>query len=269
MRKKHWAWWLLYTFGALVALYLILPSIIVIPLSFNDSPMLKFPPEKFSFRWYGVFFNSPAWTNAIWLSIRLAVGVMGISTVLGVLASVGLVRGNFPGKGALQGFLLSPRIVPHIVIALSLYYFYSGIKFVGNPWALLASHICVATPMVIIIVSATLQDFNQTLEQAAQMLGATPLQAFLKITVPIIRPGVITGALFSFIVSFDEVVIAAFIGGYRAATLPKLMFDNVRDQMEPTVAAISTLLVAVSIFLLLAVNYLGRRSRRNMTRQAS
>jgi putative spermidine/putrescine transport system permease protein len=153
-------------------------------------------------------------------------------------------------------------IVPYVVTALAMYYFFGGLKLVGNPWSLLISHICVATPLVIVIVSATLQDFNRTLEQAAQILGATPLQTFLKITFPIIRPGILSGALFAFIVSFDEVVIAAFIGGYRSATLPKRMFDNVRDQMEPTVAAISTLLVTLSILLLVTVTYLRGRGRR-------
>ena len=261
MMRRHLGWWLFYIVGGLVAFYLVLPSLIVIPISFNDSSMMKFPPEKFSFRWYHAFVQTPAWMTSLWLSFKLALGVMVVSTVLGVLASVGLVRGRFPGKNVLQAFLFSPMIIPHVVIALGMYYFYSGMKFVGNPWALLLSHICIATPIVIVIVSATLQDFNRTLEQAAQVLGATPLQTFLKITFPIIRPGVLSGALFAFIVSFDEVVIAAFIGGYRAATLPKRMFDNVRDQMEPTVAAISTLLVLLSILLLIAMSYLGRLSK--------
>jgi putative spermidine/putrescine transport system permease protein len=261
MGRKRWGWWLLYIVGGLIAFYLVLPSLVVIPISFNDSSMMKFPPEKFSFRWYDTFIGTPAWTASLWLSVKLALGVMVISTGIGVLAAVGLVRGRFPGKNALQAFLFSPMIIPHVVIALGMYYFYSGMRFVGNPWALLLSHICLAIPIVIVIVSATLQDFNRTLEQAAQVLGATPLQTFLKITLPIIRPGIITAALFAFIVSFDEVVIVAFIGGYRAATLPKRMFDNVRDQMEPTVAAISTLLVVLSIFLLIAVSYLGRLSK--------
>jgi putative spermidine/putrescine transport system permease protein len=261
VEQKHWGWWLLYGVGGLIAFFLVLPSFIVIPISFSDSLLLKFPPEKFSFRWYKVFFGTPAWTGSLWLSLKLGVGVMIVSTFLGVLASIGLVRGNFPGKGALQAFLLSPMIVPVVVTALAMYYFFGSMKMVGNPWSLLISHICVATPLVIVIVSAALQDFNRTLEQAAQILGATPLQTFLKITFPMIRPGILSGALFAFIVSFDEVVIAAFIGGYRSATLPKRMFDNVRDQMEPTVAAVSTLLVGLSFLLLLVVTSLGRRSR--------
>jgi putative spermidine/putrescine transport system permease protein len=150
-------------------------------------------------------------------------------------------------------------IVPFVVTALAMYYFYSSLKMVGNPWALLISHICLATPIVIVIVSATLQDFDRSLEHAAQILGARPIQTFFRITFPIIRPGIITGALFSFIVSFDEVVVAAFIGGYRSATLPKRMFDNVRDEMDPTIAAISTLLVVLTIILLLMLSYIGRR----------
>lgn len=259
MERRHWGWWVFYGIGGLIAFYLVLPSLIVIPISFSDSLLLKFPPERFSLRWYETFFSTPAWTRSLWLSFRVGLGTMVVATVLGVLASVGLVRGHFPGKTALNAFLLSPMIVPFVVTALAMYYFYSSLKFVGNPWALLISHICLATPIVIVIVSASLQDFDRSLEQAAQILGATPLQTFLRITFPIIRPGIITGALFAFIVSFDEVVIAAFIGGYRSATLPKRMFDNVRDEMDPTVAAISTLLVFISIILLLALSYLGRR----------
>jgi putative spermidine/putrescine transport system permease protein len=262
MGQRHWGWWILYGVGGLIAFFLILPSFIVVPISFSDSLLMKFPPEKFSFRWYKVFFNTPAWTGSLWLSLKLGIGVMVVSTILGVLASVGLVRGRFPGKGALQAFLLSPMIVPYVVTALAMYYFFGQWKLVGNPWALLLSHICIATPIVIVIVSATLQDFNRSLEQAAQILGATPLQTFFKVTFPIIRPGIISGALFAFIVSFDEVVIAAFIGGYRSATLPKRMFDNVRDQMEPTVAAVSTLLVALSILLLITISYVSGRGRR-------
>ena len=261
MRRLHWGWWLLYGFGALTALFLVLPSMVVVPISFSDSLLLKFPPQGFSLRWYAAFFNTPAWTHSLWLSFKIGLGTMVVATVLGVLASIGLARGNFPGKNLLYGFLFSPMIVPFVITALAMYYFYSSLQMVGHPLALLFSHICLATPIVIVIVSATLQDFDRSLEQAAQVMGARPLQTFLKITFPIIRPGVITGALFSFIVSFDEVVIAAFIGGYRSATLPKRMFDNVRDEMDPTIAAIATLLVAMTVLLLVALTFVGKRRK--------
>jgi len=265
MEKKHSGWWLLYGAGALITFYLVLPSLIVIPVSFSDSIMLQFPPEKYSLRWYRTFLGRPDWTGAFWLSLKIGVGVMLVSTCLGVLASIGLVRGKFPGKGVVRAFLVSPMIVPVVVTALGMYYFYGELKLTGNPWCLLISHTCMAVPIVIIIVSATLQNFNPNLERAAQNLGATPRQAFTKIVLPIIRPGIVTGALFAFILSFDEVVIAAFIGGYRSATLPKKMFENVRDEMDPTVAAISTLLVLISVLLLIVVGYLNRRSRRLKT----
>jgi len=255
-------WWLLWLFGALVAVYLVLPSLIVIPLSFSDSVLLKFPPEKLSFRWYQNFLSKPEWTGALLLSLKLGIGVMVSATLLGVLAAIGLVRGRFPGRNTIQAFLLSPMIVPTVVTALAMYYFYSHLRLVGNPWILLISHTCLATPIVIVIVSASLQNFDRSLEYAAQIFGATPFQAFMKVTLPIIRPGVITGALFAFILSFDEVVIAAFIGGYRSSTLPKKMFENVRDEMDPTVAAIATLLVILSILLILAINLINRRAGR-------
>jgi putative spermidine/putrescine transport system permease protein len=260
MVGTKWIWRLLHAFGILLAIFLVLPSLIVIPISFSDSALLKFPPQGFSLRWYVSFFESPAWTDALLLSCTIGIGTMFVATLLGSMAALGLVRGEFPGKNVLHGFLLSPMIVPFVITALAMYYFYSELKMVGNAWSLLLSHICLATPIVVVIVSATLQDFDRQLEQAAQILGATPLQAFIKITFPIIRPGVISGALFSFIISFDEVVVAAFIGGYRSATLPKRMFDNVRDEMDPTVAAISTILVALSVCLLIIMAVIKKRS---------
>ena len=259
MNRRKWIWWLFYGFGGLIVLFLVIPSLIVIPISFSDSPLLKFPPKGFSWRWYAAFIESSEWTSSLWLSIKVGVGTMIISTVFGVSAALGIVRGNFPGKNLLHAFLLSPMIVPHVITALAMYYFYSSLQMVGSGWALLFSHTCIATPIVIVIVSATLHDFDRSLEQAAQILGADPLQTFRKITFPIIRPGIISGALFSFIISFDEVVIAAFIGGYRSATLPKRMFDNVRDEMDPTVAAISTILILISILLLIVMAFLGKR----------
>ena len=265
MDREHKGWWLLYLAGALITLYLVLPSFIVIPVSFNDSILLKFPPEKYSLRWYQSFLSRSDWTGALWLSLKLGIGVMILSSFLGLLASIGLVRGNFPGKGILRAFLISPMIVPVVVTALGLYYFYGELRLSGNPWCLLISHTCMAIPIVIIIISATLDGINPNLERAAQSLGATPSKSFVKIVLPIIRPGLITGGLFAFILSFDEVVIASFIGGYRSSTLPKKMFENVRDEMDPTVAAISTLLVLISIVLLVLVGYLNNRGRRLKT----
>lgn len=265
--RGRWGWRLLYAFGAVVALFMVLPAVIVIPISFSDSQLLKFPPQGFSLRWYAAFFSTPAWTKAMVLSLKIALGTMVLSTLLGVPAAVGLVRGDFPGKQLLYGFLFSPLIVPFVITALAMYYFYSSLKMVGHPLSLLLSHVCLATPIVIVIVSASLQDFDRSLEQAAQIMGAGPLTAFLKVTFPIIRPGVVTGALFAFIVSFDEVVIAAFIGGYRSATLPKRMFDNVRDEMDPTIAAIATLLVVMTILLLAALGFSGRGRRWNRGRR--
>jgi putative spermidine/putrescine transport system permease protein len=262
MENKHRGWWLLYIFGALVILFMVLPSLIVIPMSFSDSIMMKFPPDTFSLRWYRVFFSKAEWISAFWLSVKLGAGVMGLSTVLGVLAALGLVRGRFPGRELIRGFLLSPMIIPVVVTALAMYYFYAELRLTGNPFSLLVSHTCMATPIVIVIVSATLQNLNPNLEKAAQILGATPSRAFFQIVLPIIRPGVIVGGLFAFILSFDEVVIAAFIGGYRSATLPKRMFENVRDEMDPTVAAVSTVLVLISIALLIIVGQLNRRAQR-------
>ncbi len=252
-------WWLLYAVCGGILFFLVIPSVIVIPLSFSDSMFLRFPPRGFSLRWYKAFFGSPVWMDSLWLSVKLGIAVSIAATMLGVTAALGLVRGRFRGKGLVQSFLLSPMIVPVVVTGLAMYYFFADWRLIGNPIGLFIAHTCLATPIVIVIVSATLSGVNPNLEYAAQILGATPISVLLRIVFPVIGPGVLTGALFAFVMSFDEVVVAAFIGGYRTATLPKRMFENVRDETDPTVAAISTFLVLVSVVLLIVVGYLNRR----------
>ena len=254
--------WLFYLLCAMIFIFLILPIFIIIPISFSSARFLQFPPQGFSLQWYAEFFGSRAWVSATVLSFKVATLTMLAATVLGTMASLALVRGNFKAKKIVYAFLLSPLIMPFIIVAVSLYYFYSKFHLIGSMWGLVIAHTCLALPFVVVNVTATLQGFDVTLERAALSLGANRLVTFFKVTLPLIRPGVVSGALFAFITSFDEVVIAIFISGSRAITLPKQMWDGIRVSINPTISAVASLLIVFSIFLLLAAELLRRRTAR-------
>jgi putative spermidine/putrescine transport system permease protein len=181
---------------------------------------------------------------------------------LGVPAALVLARKEFKGKQFLYSFLLSPMIIPVIIIAISVYFHFARLKMIGSIYTIALAHTLLAVPFVVITVSATLQGFDQSLEQAALILGANYFKTFWKVTLPIIRPGIITGSLFAFIISFDEVVISIFLSTYISLTLPKHMFSSIRESIDPTIAAASTILIFISIFLLLTVSILRRRAER-------
>lgn len=249
---------LLWTFGALVVVYLLLPIVIVIPVSFNASPYMEFPPREWSFRWYRNYFSSRAWVEPTLLSLRVALVTSAFATGLGTLAAFGLVRGRFPGRRALEYFLVSPMVVPVIVLAVGLYLLFSGLHLVGRPIALYLAHTVLATPLVLIIVASNLRSYDATVEHAARSLGATYPRAIWHVTLPLIRPAVLSAGAFAFLTSFDEVVLAIFLGGPSATTLPKRMWDSVRYEIDPTLTAIASLLVLVSLLLLGGAEVLRR-----------
>jgi putative spermidine/putrescine transport system permease protein len=248
--------------AALVLLYLVFPILVVIPLSFSAGTYLSFPPPGFSLRWYANFLGRSDWLSAASLSLWVGGAVMVLATALGAPAAIALVRTNFRGKSFLVGFIISPLIAPVIIVAIGLYFFYARLGLVGSPVALVVAHTCLAVPFVVINVSATLQSFDERLEHAAMNLGATPWRTFWQITFPIIRPGVLAGALFAFISSFDELVVALFISGTSAVTLPRKMWESIRFEIDPTIAAVSTILIALTGALFLSAELLRRRSER-------
>lgn len=254
--------WLFYLLCAFIFLFLILPTFVIIPISFSSAKFLQFPPQGFSLQWYADYFGSRTWVSATILSFQVAILTMLCATFLGTLASLALVRGNFKGKKLIYAMLLSPLVIPVIIVGVSLYYFFSWLHLIGNMWGLVMAHTCLALPFVVVNVTATLQGFDITLERAALSLGASRLTTFMKVTFPLIRPGVITGALFAFITSFDEVVIAIFITGSRAVTLPRQMWDGIRISINPTISAVASLLIVFSIFLLLSTEMLRRYSEK-------
>lgn len=248
--------------AALVLLYLVFPILVVIPLSFSAGTYLSFPPPGFSLRWYENFLGRSDWLDAATLSLWVGGAVMVLATALGAPAALALVRGDFRGKSLLTGFIISPLIAPVIIVAIGIYFFYARLGLVGNPLALVIAHTALAVPFVVINVTATLQGFDERLEQAAMNLGATPWRTFWQVTFPIIRPGVFAGALFAFISSFDELVVALFVSGTSAVTLPRKMWESIRFEIDPTIAAVSTILVVLTGTLFLTAELLRRRSER-------
>jgi ABC-type spermidine/putrescine transport system permease subunit II len=254
-----------YCLCSLIFVFLILPIFIILPISFSSAKYLQFPPKGFSLQWYQEYFSDRVWISATLLSLRVATITMLAATVLGTMASLALVRGKFRGKALLHGFLLSPMIIPVIIISIAIYLFFAKLRLIGTSLGLVLAHTVLALPFVVVNVSATLKGFDETLERAAMSLGANRFTAFMKVTLPLIRPGVISGALFAFITSFDEVVIAIFISGAEAVTLPKQMWDGIRISINPTIAAVSSLLICFSIALMLALELLRSRMARLKT----
>ena len=266
--EKIWHYTYL-TICGLVFFFLVAPIVVIIPLSFNAVPfftfteeMLTFDPAGYSLKWYEDFFTNLNWQGAVKNSLIIAIFATLISTTLGTIAALGLSRAEMPHKSVIMGILISPMIVPLIISAAGMYFFYSKIGLSSTHIGVILAHAALGTPFVVITVTATLVGFDHSLIRAAATLGASPQRTFFRIIVPLILPGVISGALFAFITSFDEVVVVLFVGSYEQRTIPWQMFSGIREQISPTILAVATLLVIVSILLLTSVELLRRRSER-------
>ena len=271
----------------LIFLFLITPILLVFPLSFNKEPyfsftqgMLAFDPEAYSLRWYkDILYNgmvnpeaiagwwSDLWVNSQWIrSIRnsFIIGIFStlLATGIGTLAAIGLSRSEMPYRRPIMALLISPMVVPLVIIASGLFFFFSDIGIAKTYLGVIVAHAVLGTPYVIITVTATLVGFDKSLTQAAGSLGAGPFRTFFKVQMPLILPGVVSGALFAFITSFDEVVVVLQLADVRQRTIPRQMFSGIREQISPTILAVATLLVIVSIVLLTVVELLRRRSEK-------
>jgi putative spermidine/putrescine transport system permease protein len=249
-------------FTGLVLLFLVAPILAIVPLSFNAEPYFSYPMPGLSLQWYQDFFGNPRWTGAFLLSLKLGITVTIAATALGTMAALGLARTHLPGRSVLLAVLLLPLIVPVIVVAVSDFMSFGYFGLIGTFAGLALAHTALAAPFVVIAVTSTLAGFDWTLQRAAQGLGAPPLTVFRKIILPLILPGVVTGALFAFVTSFDEVVVALFLSSAEQRTLPKQMFSGIREMISPTITAAATVQVALSICLLIGVELLRRRSER-------
>ncbi|SFP92678.1 putative spermidine/putrescine transport system permease protein [Geopseudomonas sagittaria] len=255
------------TLCGLVLLFLILPVLVIIPLSFNSGTFLVYPLQGFSLRWYEEFFSASEWLRALKNSLIIAPAATVLAMTFGTLASIGLTRGEFRGKALLMGILISPMVVPVVIVAVASYLFFAPLGLGNSYLSLILVHAVLGVPFVIITVTATLQGFNQNLVRAAASLGAPPLTAFFRVTLPLIAPGVISGALFAFATSFDEVVVTLFLAGPEQATIPRQMFSGIRENLSPTIAAAATLLIGFSVVMLLTLEWLRGRSEKLRTQQ--
>ena len=263
-----------------IFIFLIMPILVVMPLSFNSQDfftftpeMLKFEPEGYSLKHYRDFFTNNEWQRSFKNSLLIAPVATLVSVSLGTLAAIGLSQSHVPFKRAIMAILISPMIVPLIISATGMFFFYSHVgnfledtigldkNFVGYVKVILA-HSVLGIPFVIITVTATLVGFDSSLTRAAASMGANPIKTFFKIQMPLILPGVISGGLFAFITSFDEVVVVMFVGSTNQKTLPWQMFTGLREQISPTILAVATILVAISIALLITIEMLRRRSEK-------
>ena len=256
-------------FCGFVFLFLIAPILVIIPLSFNAEPyftftegMISMKSDAYSTRWYADIAKNPQWAFSAVNSIIVAVCSTLLATFLGTLAALGLSQSHMPYKSAVMGVLISPMIVPLIISAAGMFFFYSNIGLAQTLPGLILAHAVLGTPFVVITVTATLTGFDDSLTRASQSLGADSRKTFFKVQMPLILPGVISGALFAFITSFDEVVIVFFLAGFEQRTIPRQMWAGIREQISPTILAVATILVLVSILLLTTVELLRRRSEK-------
>ena len=259
--QRIWHWVFL-AICALIFLFLISPILVIMPLSFSSEPWFTYPLPGLSTRWYDDFFTSERWQTALFNSIFIAVSATALATSLGTLAALGLSRANFPMRSLVMGLIISPMVVPIVITAVAMYFFYADVGLANTFPGIILAHTALATPFVVITVTATLTGFDHSLTRAASGLGAGPITVFRRVTLPLILPGLISGALFAFVESFDEVVVILFVGSPEQRTLPRQMFSGIREQISPTITAVATLLIIFSVCLLTTVELLRRRSER-------
>lgn len=240
-------------------LFLLLPTLVVVPMSFGNTSALVFPPESLSFDLYRQFFGSATWVDSALRSLYVGAGATFIALVLGIPAAYAIARGSFPGKNALTVLLLSPVMVPVIVVALGMYFYFSRLHLVGTTWGIMLGHGAYTTPFVIITCISGLRQVDPRLEAAATVMGAGPVRIFFRIVIPLLRPAIFAGALFAFLMSFDEVVISYFIAQAGTMTLPVRMFNSIRWEISPVLAAVSTMLTLLSLIVCLIAAALQER----------
>jgi putative spermidine/putrescine transport system permease protein len=260
---------LLLGFCGAVLVFLMGPLLVIVPLSFNSEPYFTFPLAGFSTRWYEAFFESDNWLLALRNSIVVGSSVAVLSVALGTMAAIGLARLRPGLRRSLTAILLAPMILPLVISGIAIYFAYARLGLTDSLLGLVLAHTMIASPFVVIAVTAVLARFDETLMRAAASLGAGSLTAFWRVRLPLILPGIATGAIFAFVASFDDIVIALFVTSAEQRTLPRQMWSGVRENLDPTILAVATMLVALSALVTLSTAWLGaRRQRQNLGRLA-
>lgn len=249
-------------FAIAALVFLIAPILAILPLSVNDSQFLTYPMRGFTTHWYEAVFASEKWRLAVTNSFLIGLPATLIATVLGTLAAIGLSLADFRGKAFVTALMLSPLVVPIVIVAVGLYFFFAPLGLTQTYTGLIIAHAALGAPFVVVTVGAALASFDRDLARAAAGLGAAPHVVFFRIMLPLLRPGVISGAAFAFAVSFDEVVTVLLLGAPHQRTIPREMFSGLRDSFNPTIAAVATMLTVLAVFLLLVVEWLRTRSER-------
>lgn len=240
------------TFVYIILILIVAPILVMIPLSFSSEVIFHFPPESYSLKWYHKLIENRQWTTGLGYSITVALFTAGLSVVLGTMAALATSRLKFPGKKIFMNLMVAPMIIPVIVVGLALYHSFSVYKLTNTLLGLVLAHTILAIPIVFVTISASLKGMDKNLELAALSLGSAPIGVFFKVTLPMIRSSVVASCLFAFITSLDEVVVSIFVSGAKTKTLPIVMWENMRTQVDPTITAVSTILIlgTVAIFLL-------------------
>ena len=248
--------------ATLVFFFLIAPIVAIMPLSVNDSEFLTYPLRGFTTRWYEAVFSSDKWRIAVMNSLLIGIPATLIATVLGTMAAIGLSMADFRGKAAIATLLLSPLVVPIVIVAVGLYFFFAPYGLTQSYTGLIIAHAALGAPFPVVTVSAALASFDRNLARAAASLGAPPLMVFRRVMLPLVAPGVASGALFAFATSFDEVVTVLLLGAPHQRTIPREMFSGLRDSFNPTIAAVAVMLTLLAVLLLVVVELLRARSER-------
>lgn len=241
---------LLYACCALILVFLILPTLLVVPMSFTPTTFLTFPPTGFSTRWYEAYLTDAAWIDATLFSLQIALITTAISAVVGTMASYALVRGNVPWQDTLTAFVLAPLIVPHVIVAIAVYFQFAPLGLVGSRLGFVLIHSALAVPYVVLVVTAALQRVPPSYEMAGLNLGASRLNCFQRITLPLIAPAIAAGAIFAFLASFDETVVSFFISGVEHKTITRKLMEDIEFNLSPLIAAASTIFVVATVLLM-------------------
>ena len=250
----------------IILVALIAPILVIIPMSFTSVSYFEFPPPGYSTKWYESFFSNSEWVEATFRSLTIAVFTAILATTLGIMSSLSVTRLNFWGKQAFMSLMVAPMIIPLIIIGVALYHSFAPLGLSNRILGLVLAHTIIAIPIVFVTVTASLKGVDRNLELAAMGLGSTPLGAFFKVTLPLIRPAVLSGSLFAFIISFDEVVVSIFLAGSKTKTLPIALWENLRIQVDPTMAAVSTILIGVTVSVFLIQSLMSARKAARLKR---
>ncbi|MCW5698839.1 MAG: ABC transporter permease [Rhodospirillales bacterium] len=242
------------------------PIVAIIPLSLNGGSFLTYPLDGLSLRWYEELFTTARWVTAMRNSLIVALPATAIAMVIGTLAAIGLTVANFRGKAFVSAILISPMVVPLIITAVGVYLFFAPLGLANSFLGLILVHAALGAPFVLVTVSATLAGFDMTLARAASSLGAPSHIVFLRVVLPLILPGLVSGALFAFATSLDEVVVVLFLGGPAQRTLPREIFDGIREHITPAITAVATLLILVATALMVTIEALRRRGEKLSSR---